>query len=163
MSSGHMLSPGDILKLPPMIFGTIRWKKGVGDPIGKKCGGFDFLVEERTPTQFRVGPNGPEPIPGSSRWITLADAVTCFEAADEGDVHSVLFQVRGLHLNVVPDGAYRITPKLKGTWSPPPRFLFGYRVIEPVAYFVALYPSTPTPHIDFEVVRRSALTGRLLP
>lgn len=159
---GRQLTTADILRLPPTIFGTIRWSAAAGDPAGARCSGFAIAVEERTPTQFREGPAGPEPIPGTGRWIALNDAVTCFAAADQGDIHSIQFQVRGLRLNFPPDGGYRVTPALKGRWTPSPRLFFGYRAIEPYAYQVVLGPRSRTAHVEFRVVRRSAFSGRLL-
>lgn len=164
MSVGEQVPIGDIVRLPPMILGTIRWKSGIGRPEGGPCQGFDFLVEERTPTQFRVGPGGIiEPIPGSSKWIVLPDAVTCNPSAEENGVQAVSFWVRGLHLNLLPNGAYRITPTLKGNWRPSGIFApLGYRVIEPSSVYVSLWPQSQVQSVEFEVLRRSFFGGRVL-
>jgi hypothetical protein len=162
MSISDHISVDDIEKIPPMIFGTIRWKANIGGPVGDYCQGFDVLVEERTPTQFRVGPSGIEPVPGSSHWKVIPDAVTCYTNADVNGVHAISFRAWGLHLNFPPDGTYRVTPTLKGGWRPSGIFSRGYRVIDPIKYYVTLRPSSRFQHIEFEVLQRSWFGGWLL-
>jgi hypothetical protein len=59
------LSVEAVLRLPPMLFGVIRWRKSIGSPSGDPCSGFRIRVEERTPSEFRAGPGGViEKIPG---------------------------------------------------------------------------------------------------
>ena len=53
-----ILSIDEVLRLPPRIFGTIRWKKSIGRPTGDLCAGFSIKVEEHTATQFLSGPGG---------------------------------------------------------------------------------------------------------
>jgi hypothetical protein len=148
----------DLVALPPMIFGVIRWKKYIGRPMGDLCSGFNIRVEEHTATQFRaVGGGKYEPIPGTGIWKDVVDAVSCRELADEGDYHKISFQVWGVHLNAFPDGRYRITPTLKGTWSRPNPVavvLFGYRTIEPQSFSVVLKKDDHIQSVEFEVVQR---------
>jgi hypothetical protein len=149
----------DLVALPPMIFGVIRWRQYIGRPPGDLCGGFNIRVEERTATQFRaVGGGKYEPIPGTGIWKDVVDAVSCRELADEGDYHKLSFQIwgRGIHLNAFPDGRYRITPILKGIWSRPanPVLFFGSRTIEPQSFSVVLKKDDHLKSVEFEVVQR---------
>ena len=48
----------EALKLPPMLFGVIHWKKNIGRPSGDLCSGFRIRVEERTPSELRATPGG---------------------------------------------------------------------------------------------------------
>jgi hypothetical protein len=158
MQAFDTLSIDDLVALPPTIFGTIRWKKYIGRPTGDLCSGFNIRVEEHTATQFRaVGGGKYEPIPGTGIWKDVVDAVSCRELADEGDYHKISFQVWGVHLNAFPDGRYRITPTLKGTWSRPNPLavvLFGYRTIEPQSFSVVLKKDDHIQSVEFEVVQR---------
>ena len=53
------LTDDELLRLPPMILGIIRWRKYIGQPAGDYCSGFNIRVEEDTATQFRaVAVNG---------------------------------------------------------------------------------------------------------
>jgi len=155
----------DLVALPPMIFGIIRWKKYIGRPMGDLCSGFNIRVEEHTATQFRaVGGGKYEPIPGTGIWKDVMDAVSCRELADEGDYHKLSFQVWGVHLNAFPDGRYRITPTLKGTWSRPNpvAVLFGYRTIEPQSFSVVLKKDDHIKSVEFELVQRPRPWGTIL-
>lgn len=159
-----VLTRDQILDLPPMLFGSIRWQKGLGAPVGDPCGAFRVLVEEHTVSQFRIGPGGrPEVIPGTGIWKApeLAD---CWSAPDEGDMHVVRFNARDVHLNAFPDGKYRITVELTGNWGTPrqgdPAFLqrfLGFRKIEPMAYYVSLKDKDHIVSLDFEVVNDLSL------
>ena len=147
----------DLVALPPMIFGIIRWSKYSGRPTGDMCSGFDIRVEEHTATQFRaVGGGKYEPIPGTGIWKDVVDAVSCRELADEGEYHKLSFQVWGVHLNAFPDGQYRITPTLKGTWSRPANSVvfFGARTVEPKSASVVLKKDDHIRSVEFEVVQR---------
>jgi hypothetical protein len=158
-----LLSVEQFVRLPPMILGTIRWKKNVGDPTGDRCSGFDILVEEHTATEFRDlggGHYGPEP--GTGIWKVVLDAVSCRALADEGDDHGISFQVSGLHFNMPLDGFYRITPRLKGRWGASGNWgpsgilaLLSYRSLEPISASVVLKKDAPVQTCEFEVVRRS--------
>jgi hypothetical protein len=101
----------DLVALPPMIFGIIRWSKYSGRPTGDICSGFNIRVEEHTATQFRaVGGGKYEPIPGTGIWKDVVDAVTCRELSDEGDYHKLSLQIwgRGIHLNAFPEGSIEL-------------------------------------------------------
>ena len=155
----------DLVALPPMIFGIIRWKKYIGRPMGDLCSGFNIRVEEHTATQFRaVGGGKYEPIPGTGIWKDVMDAVSCRELADEGDYHKLGFQVWGVHLNAFPDGRYRITPTLKGTWNRPvnPVLFFGSRAIEPQSFSVVLKKDDHIQSVEFELVQRPRPLGTIL-
>jgi hypothetical protein len=143
-----------------MLFGVIRWKKSIGSPSGDPCSGFRIRVEERTPSEFRVGPGGViEKIPGTGTWRLVTDSAPCFPAPDEGDSHVVRFTVQDVHFNVL-DGVYRIALQLAGNWDSRGLILvhfFGYRQIDPIAWYVAFRPDAPIATVEFDVVRRSWL------
>jgi phage terminase large subunit GpA-like protein len=44
MPSSEKLSVEAVLKLPPVLFGVIRWKKNIGGPPGDPCSGFRIRV-----------------------------------------------------------------------------------------------------------------------
>jgi hypothetical protein len=164
MSASQFLSVDQIFRLPPMIFGTIRWKKSIGRPMGDPCSAFDILVQEHTTTEYRDlggGHYGPEP--GTGIFKTVSDSVSCGNLSDQGDDYVLSFQVTGLHYNAYLDGYYRITPRLKGNWNSS-IFLdfFGYRLIEPLSISLMLTKEKPVQSCEFEVMRRSWLTGRRL-
>ena len=46
MSSHHVLSETEVLRLPPMLFGSIRWPRGLGAPVGDPCSGFKIIVDD---------------------------------------------------------------------------------------------------------------------
>ncbi len=130
----------DLVALPPMIFGIIRWKKYIGRPPDDLCGGFNIRVEEHTATQFRIGGGGNyEPIPGTGIWKDVVDAVSCRELADEGDYHKLSFQVWGVHLNAFPMGGIE-SRQLQRHVEPAdyPVLFFGSRTIEPQSFSVVL-------------------------
>ena len=157
MQAFDTVTTDELLALSPTIFGIIRWKKYIGRPMGDLCSGFNIRVEEHTATQFRaVGGGKYEPIPGTGIWKDVLDAVSCRELADEGDYHKLSFQVWGVHLNAFPDGRYRITPTLKGTWSRPNpvAVLLGYRTIEPQSASVVLKKDDHIQSVEFELVQR---------
>ncbi len=164
MNTSQLLSFEQLVRLPPMIFGIIRWKKTVGDPTGDRCAGFDIRVEEHTATEYRDlggGHYGPEP--GTGIWKIVSDSVSCRPLADQGDDHVISFHVTGLHFNMPLDGYYRITPSLKGNWRPSGIFsLLSYRAIEPLSASIVLKKDNPVQSCEFEVVRRSWFSGRRL-
>jgi hypothetical protein len=161
MSSSPILSVDQLNRLPPMIFGVIRWKGSIGDPIGDRCGGFDIRVEEHSATQFRDAGGHAEPIPGTGIWKIVSDSLSCHAIPDEGPEHAIRFKVTGLHLNAFPDGQYRITPSLRGTWSSSGVLaLLGYRVIEPVSVSIVLKKDDHFRGVEFEIVRRGRFSGR---
>jgi hypothetical protein len=160
MPTFEKLSVEAVLKLPPIVFGIIRWNKNIGSPAGTPSRGFRIRVEERTPSEFRAGPGGViEKIPGSGQWRLITDSVPCILAPDEGDSHVIHFTLRDLHLNFF-DGVYKITPQLIGPWDTQGLafwYLFVFRQMDPLAYYFALRPETNIVTIEFEVVRRSLL------
>ena len=147
------LSAAEVLRLPPMLFGRIRWKKGMGAPVGDPASGFRVLAEEHTVSQFRIGAHGPEVIPGTGVW-KAAVAVPCTTAPDEGDMHVVRFSVPDVHLNAFPDGKYRVRAELTGNWAESPiQVMLGYKRIDPVSYYVTLTKERHLVSIDFDVVQ----------
>jgi hypothetical protein len=164
-SMPDVLSLEQLVALPPLIVGTIWWTSSIGAPTGGLCSGFDIRVEEHTVTQFRdAGGGNIEPIPGTGVWRIVADSVECREVSTERDSRRVRFQVTGLHLTAFPDGRYRITPHLQGNWHPSGLLsALSYRAIEPISASVILTKDAHIQTVDFEVVRRSAFSGRRLP
>jgi hypothetical protein len=157
MQAFDAVSIEELVALPPTIFGVIRWNKYIGRPTGDLCSGFHIRVEEHTATQFRaVGGGKYEPIPGTGIWKDVLDAVSCRDLPDEGDDHKLGFQVWGVHLNAFPDGQYRITPTVKGTWSRPNPVVtfFGSRSIEPKSASVVLKKDDQIQSVEFELVQR---------
>ena len=152
----------ELIYLPqsPMIVGRIRWAKAMGEPARGTADAFRVLLEEHTPTQFRVGPGGIEAIPGTGVWKTLDDDVRCRSYPDDGDRHVAGFTVHAPHLNVLPDGAYRLTPRLAGKWHQAPvQIVIGYKRIEPSSWSVTLLPGQHVQTVNFDVVARSWLFG----
>lgn len=146
------LTQAAIMKAPPMLWGRIRWHKSIGSPVGDATTGFRVQAEEHTATQFRFGPGGPEPIPGTGVW-RAAVTVPCTNAPDQGDMRVVSFHVRDVHLNTFPDGKYRVRADLTGNWSDPlQQVRMGYRRIEPLAFYVVLTVEQHLQSVDFEVV-----------
>lgn len=152
MPKSDILSAAAVVRLPPMLFGYIRWNKIMGSPVGDPATGFRVLSEEHTVTQFRMGPAGPEPIPGTGIWKP-AISVPCWKVPDEGDMHVVAFRVPDVHLNAFPDGKYRVKAELTGNWGESLLHVrIGYRRIEPLAFHVALTKEHQIRSVDFEVV-----------
>src|SRR5687767_6378201 len=108
MTISDILSNEAVLKLPPTIFGRIRWKKSLGAPIGDHSTGFRVFVEEHTVSKFRQSAGGAERVPGTGIWKP-AISVPCWTAPDESDRHVVAFNIRDVHFNEFPDGKYRVT------------------------------------------------------
>lgn len=157
-----LLTLEQLLRFPPTILGTIRWKKSVGAPAGDYCSGFDIRVEEHTTTDYLDGGGGQAiPDEGTGIYKPVPDSVTCRPGADYGDEHSVSFQVTGLHFNAFPDGFYRITPTLKGNWRPSGLLApLVFRLVEPFSDRMALTEDAPVKHCAFEVTRRGWFSGR---
>ena len=155
MQPTDALSQDAVHRLPPMLFGRIRWAKGLGAPVGDPCSGFTILVEEHTVSQFRNGPGGvPEVIPGTGIWKTIAASAPCRTLPDEGDRYVVGFDVPDVHLNAFPDGQYRVTPTVTGKWTTSPlQVRLGTKRMEPRSYSAALTEGQHIRNLDFEVVR----------
>ena len=152
MPKGDKLTQAAVRRLPPMLWGRIRWHKNMGSPVGDTATGFRVRAEEHTATQFRIGPHGPEPIPGTGVWRAPV-AVPCTAAPDEGDMHVVAFHVPDVHLTTFPDGKYRVRAELTGNWADPLlQVRIGYRRMEPIAFYVVLTPERHLQAVDFEVV-----------
>jgi len=148
------MSDAEVFGLPPMLYGRIRWAKGLGTPVGEPSSGFAVLAEEHTVSQFREGVGGIEVIPGTGIWKTLA-TVPCRDLPDEGDMHVVGFEVPDVHLNAFPDGAYRLTPTMTGKWSGSPlQAMMGFRRIDPRSYIGSLTQGRHIRAVDFEVVHQ---------
>ncbi len=152
MPKSIKLTQAAVLKLPPMLWGKIRWQKSMGSPVGDAATGFRVQVEEHTATQFRIGRSGPEPIPGTGVWKAAVD-VPCVTAPEEGAMHVVAFHVPDVHLTSFPDGEYRVRADLTGNWADSlQQVRSGYRRIEPLAFHVVLTPERHLQSVDFEVV-----------
>ena len=152
MPKGDKLTQAAVRRLPPMLWGRIRWHKSMGSPVGDTATGFRVRAEEHTATQFRIGPHGPEPIPGTGVWRAPV-TVPCIAAPDEGDMHVVAFHVPDVHLTTFPDGKYRVRAELTGNWADPLlQVRIGYRRVEPIAFYVVLTPERHLQAVDFEVV-----------
>jgi len=152
MPKADILTTADVLRLPPMIYGRIRWNKSMGSPVGDPATGFRVFSEEHTTTQFRMGRSGPEPIPGTGIW-KAAVAVPCSTAPDEGDMHVVRFFVPDVHLNAFPDGKYRVRAELTGNWGDSlVQVRIGYRRIDPLSFHLALTKDHQIGSVDFEVI-----------
>jgi len=150
-----VLTESDVMRLPPMIWGSIRWPKGLGAPVGDPASGFAVTCEEHTPTQFRIGPAGPEPIPGTGVWKKPV-SVACSAAPDEGAMHVVRFSVPDVHLTMFPDGQYRVVAQLTGNWAESRiERMLGYRRIDPLAWYVTLTKEKHLVTIDFVVVHEA--------
>ena len=147
-----VLTDKEVLALPPMLFGRIRWQKGLGAPVGDPTTGFKVTCQEHTVSKFQFGPNGREVVPGTGIWKSPV-TVPCTNAPDEGDMHVVRFDVPDVHLNGFPDGKYRVRAELTGNWSSTPiqKFL-GFRRIEPLSFHVSLTDGHHLVSLDFEVV-----------
>ena len=147
------LSQDAVHRLPPMLFGRIRWAGGTGSPVGEPCSGFTVLVEEHTASQFRIGPGGVEVIPGTGIWKTVTQSATCRALPDEGGRRVVGFDVPDVHLNAFPDGKYRVTPTVTGRWDTSGILVrLGSRRMEPRSVYVSLTPGQHIRNLDFEVV-----------
>jgi len=150
-----------LLRLPPRIFGTIRWKKSIGKPPGDLCSAFEIKVEEHTATEFRDAGGGVYlPEPGTGIFKSVPESVSCWTRAEEENYYSIGFQVSGLHFNMPFDGYYKITPVLKGSW-PSSIFAIGYRVVDPPSIRFYLKEDDRVQSGEFEVRLRSWFLGRL--
>ena len=153
MSVSHVLADDAVLRLPPMLFGRIRWSKSLGAPVGDPTTGFKVQSEEHTVSKFQVGAGGIEVVPGTGVWKPPIP-VPCFVAPDEGDKHVVAFNVPDVHLTGFPDGKYRVSVELTGNWGESRlQMMLGYRRIEPLAYYVTLTKEQHLVSLDFEVVQ----------
>jgi hypothetical protein len=157
---GEAVPPTDVLpedevrRLPPMLFGRIRWAKGLRSPIGEVSSGFAIRVEEHTVSQFQIGTGGIETKLGTGIWKTITESAPCRSLPDEGDRHVVGFDVPDVHLTAFPDGMYRVTPTLTGKWSKSlVQVRLGFRRIEPRFESVRLTPDHQIRYVDFEVVQ----------
>jgi hypothetical protein len=160
MTSHGRVSPADVAKLPPLLFGTIRWNRSIGRPAGDLCSGFRIRVDERTSSEFvDLGGGHYGKVPGTGIWRLVTASAPCSVAPTEGPDYVVTFTVPDVHLNVL-DGVYRVAPDLAGAWD---RSLLtrisGFRQLDPLAWYVALRPEAHIATIDFRVVRRSLLGG----
>ena len=152
MSISHVLTDDAVLRLPPMIFGRIRWPKSLGAPVGDPATGFKVLAEEHTVSQFRIGLGGIEVVPGTGIWKPPV-SVPCHAAPDEGDKHVVAFSVPDVHLTGFPDGKYRVSAELTGNWGESRlQMMLGFKRIEPLAYYVSLTKEQHLVSLDFEVI-----------
>ena len=69
-------------------------------------------------------------------------------------MHVVRFSVPDVHLNGFPDGRYHIKPQLTGNWGDSRlQMMFGFRRIEPLAFYVAVTKDQHIVSVDFEVVQ----------
>jgi hypothetical protein len=158
MPNSDKVSVTDVTKIPPLLFGVIRWKKSIGSPQGDPCSGFQIVVDERTPSQFQATGGGHyEKVPGTGTWRPVTDSAPCSVAPNDVDSHVIHFYVPDVHLNIL-DGLYRITPKLTGAWDSRNRLFlsfFGFLQIQPLSCYIILKPDAHIATVEFEVVRRS--------
>ncbi len=156
MPTSKFLSAGEVAKLPPMLFGKIRWNKGYGSPVGDPCSGFRISVDEHTVSKFRFGPSGPERDPNTGIWKVATASAPCSAAPDEGVMHVVSFNVPDVHLNDFPDGKYRVKAELTGNWGQSGiQAMLGFKRIEPLSYHVSLTTDRHIVSLDFEVVQHA--------
>jgi hypothetical protein len=157
MPGSRILSEEEVFRLPPMLFGAIRWSRDLGVPAGDPAAAFTFLVEEHTVTQFEDNGGSIQPIPGTGIWLPPVTAES-WTAPDEGDLHVVRFNYPDAHLNGFPDGKYRVSVHLTGAW---PETLLerlsGRRVIEPLAWSVSLSKAQHIVSVDFQLIEESWL------
>ena len=143
------------LRVPPALLGVIRWKKAIGRPTGDLCSGFRIVVDERTPSQFRVGPAGPEKIPGTGEWRQFTNSAPCAPASPTADSYVVTFNVPNVHLNLL-DGKYQVTVQPTDNWDKSVfRYVIGPPRVEPISFHVALTKDRPVETVEFDVVRRA--------
>ncbi len=156
MPGSKYLSAGEVAKLPPMLFGKIRWNKGLGSPVGDPRSGFRVSVDEHTVTKFQDGGSGPEPDPKTGIWKVTTAAAPLSVAPDEGNMHVVTFTVPDVHLNGFPDGKYRVKAELTGNWEQTGiQRMLGYKRIDPLSYHVSLTPDRHIVSLDFEVTQHA--------
>ena len=156
MPASKFLTSGEVAKLPPMLFGKIRWNRGLGRPVGDLCSGFRISVDEHTASKFRFGASGPEKDPKTGIWKVATAAAPCTTAPDEGVMHVVSFNVPDVHLNDFPDGKYRVKAELTGNWGQSGiQMMLGFKRIEPLSYYVSLTPDRHIVSLDFEVVQHA--------
>ena len=118
MTNSGRLAFDEVIKLPPMIYGTIRWKKNIGRPTDNLCSGFAIKVEERTPLEFRdIGGGHYEVVPGTGVWKLVTESAPCSPEPEAGEDYIIRFTVPGAHVNGFPGGTYRITPALTPRWN----------------------------------------------
>ena len=101
MSVSHVLTDGAVPRLPPMLFGHIRWSKSLSAPVGDPATGFKVQSEEHTVSKFQVGAGGIEVAPGTGIWKPPIP-VPCYVAPNEGDKHVVAFKVPELSRREMP-------------------------------------------------------------
>jgi hypothetical protein len=153
MPASDVLSVHEVLRLAPMLFGRIRWRKSLGSPVGDPTTGFRVLVAEHTVSQFRMGQHGPEVIPGTGIW-KAPFSVPCVAAPDEDETHVVAFNVPDVKLSGFPDGGYRVHVELTGNWGVSPyQVILGSRRIDPIAYRVSLTKDRHLVGLDFDVLQ----------
>ncbi|MDB5481104.1 MAG: hypothetical protein JWO83_2157 [Caulobacteraceae bacterium] len=154
MPATRILSEEEVFRLPPMLFGAIRWSRSLGAPSGELASGFTFVVQEHTATQFEDTGGGIQPVPGTGVWRPPVTAAS-WTAPDEGDMHVVRFNYPDAHLNAFPDGKYRVSVQLAGYW--PARLIeriAGFRVIEPLAWYITLTKAQHIFSADFQMIQQ---------
>jgi hypothetical protein len=154
MPGSKFLTAGEVAKLPPMLFGKIRWNKGLGSPVGDPCSGFRVSVDEHTVSKFR-NPGG-ERDPTTGLWKVTTAAAPLSVAPDEGNMHVVSFTVPDVHLNDFPDGEYKVKAELTGNWQQSGiQTMLGFKRIDPLSYHVSLRPDRHIVSLDFEVTQHA--------
>jgi hypothetical protein len=154
--TSKILTEGAVARLPPMLFGKIRWNKGYGSPVGDPCSGFRVSVKERTVIKYQNGPSGPEPDPKTGIWKVTTASAPCSVAPDEGNMHVVRFTVPDVHLNGYPGGEYWVKPELTGNWQQSGiQTMLGFKRIDPLSYHVSLTPDRHIVSLDFEVTQHA--------
>src|SRR5436305_12801251 len=59
---------GNVRVSAPGDYATFNSNHTPDGTKGDLCSGFRIIVDERTPTEFQMGPAGPEIVPGTPEW-----------------------------------------------------------------------------------------------
>ena len=123
---------------------VIRWNEYIrpGPPVESVAVSTLASKEKHTATQFRaLGGGKYEAIPGTGIWKDVVDTFLAGSYPMKAESQAQLSNLGARHPSErIPDGQYRITPTLKGTWSRADlvQLIFGSRTIEPKSASVVL-------------------------
>lgn len=149
-------------RLPPMLFGWIRWDRGLGRPKGTAGDGFHVTIRERLATTYVDRGHGIyDPTPGG--WAGPDVTVPCFDVPDEEQMHVVGFRAPDVHLTAALDGYYHVRVSLTDSWRRDGLFgklWGGYFEVSPAFCNVLVWPSQPFCSVEFLVQHRPFLLAR---